>query len=335
MPHRFQENSQFALLAVNNAYTDLPGKPFQLSDGTWVLHGVPVTDDLGTWEKWLGSIRLKRLSSANLVLLVEQPSEIPGVLGAVHQLLSDDLGLLYHMLHLGVGIDFPDGEGADRLAGSSVDGVPEIRRVEQMPRFYRSQGGPRAPITQDWLEGSLVLRAGFAETQADTTQFRRMIRGLNTLFKGLKEKTGQDRLHQFVRSLEALILPGIGRTKKHFVGRCQTFAPAGDDTHGLLSEAFDMRSATEHLNPWDVPVQCYPLGEREAVCLQRTRQIERLACDTYSRLLCDPALREHFRTDDAITTFWNLPDTQRYGHWGTPLDISNEPQYYQWGRAHI
>ena len=335
MPHRFQENSQFALLAVNNAYADLPDKPFQLSDGTWILHGVPVTDDLGTWGKWLGSIRLERLRSANLVLLVEEPSDVPQVFGAVHQRLSNDLGLLYHMLHLGVGIDISDGEGADRLAGSSVNRVPDIRRVEQMPRFYRTQGCPSAPITQDWLEGCLVLRSGFAETEADKTQFRRMIRGLTTLFKGLKEKTGQDRLHQFVRSLEALVLPDIGKTKKQFVGRCQTFARAGNDTHELLSEAFDMRSATEHLNPWDVPVQCFPLGEREAVCLKRTRQIEGLACDAYSRLLCDPALREHFRTDDAITTFWNLPNMQRYGYWGTPLDISREPQYNQWGRSCI
>lgn len=333
MPHRFQENSQFALLAVNNAYVNLPHKPFQLSDGTWILHGVPVTDDLGTWEKWLGSIRSIRLRSANLVLLVEEPSDFPEVLGDAHQRLSNGLGLLYNMLHLGVGIDISDDEGVDRLTGSSVNGVPDIRRVEQMPRFYKTQGGPRAPITRDWLEGCLVLRSGFAATDADKTQFRRVIRGLITLFKGLKEKAGQDRLHQFVRSLEALVLPDVGRTKKQFVKRCQTFARAGNNIRELLSEAFDLRSATEHLNPWDIPVQCYALGEREAVCLQRTRQIERLACDAYSRLLCDPSLREHFRTDDAIATFWNLPETQRCRYWGTPLDISKEPQYDHWGRS--
>ena len=80
------------------------------------------------------------------------------------------------------------------------------------------------------------------------------MRGLNTLFKGLKEKTSQDRLHQFVRSLEALILPDKGNTNKQFVYRCQTFARAGDDTHNLLLEAYAMRSDTEHLNPWDKSV---------------------------------------------------------------------------------
>lgn len=40
------------------------------------------------------------------------------------------------------------------------------------------------------------------------------------------EKTGQDRLHQVVRSLEALLLPDIGKTRKQFVQRCHTFARA-------------------------------------------------------------------------------------------------------------
>ena len=84
--------------------------------------------------------------------------------------------------------------------------------MSQMPAFYQSKGWKRAPITQTWLEDALVMRAGVAAMDADKTQFRRVIRGMNTLFNGLKE-TGQDRLRQFVRSLEALILPDIGSTE--------------------------------------------------------------------------------------------------------------------------
>ena len=322
MDYPFQEESKFALLTVNNVYTDLPTSAFQLCDGTWIMPGVPVPD-LGIWRKWLGSIRLERLGRANLVLFVEEPSDNPWIFDDVHHRLSDTLGLLFYMLHLRVGIE---DDGADLLVGSSVNAVPEIRRVSQMPTFYRSQGRPRAPITRDWLEDSRVLRDAVAPIKDDMTQFRRVIRGLNTLFKGLKEKTGQDRLHQFVRSLEALILPKIGKTKDQFVHRCQTFARACDDTRTLLLEAFEMRSDTEHLNPWDNSLKNkYLPNKREDVCWHRTRQIEHLACDAYSRLFRDPALRKHFRTKDAITAFWKLPDGQRRGFWGTPLDIAQEP----------
>ena len=160
---------------------------------------------------------------------------------------------------------------------------------------------------------------------ADNAEFRRVTVGLESLFKGLKEEMGQDRLHQFVRSLEALVLPKRGKMEKNFVHRCQTFARVGDDTRLLLSEAFALRSATEHLNPWEGALrQCYPLARCENICWQRTRQIERLACHAYSRLLRDPELREHFRTDDAIAAFWKLRDDQTRELWGSSLDFAPE-----------
>ena len=318
------------MMTVNNVFTNLSTSAFQLCDGTWVMPGMPVPD-IGIWKKWLGSIRLKRLGRANLVLFVEEPSDNPGILDDVHQRLSGDLGLLFSMLHLRVGIEM---ESADLLCGSSVNGVPEIREMYQMPVFRQSPGYMRAPITQAWLEDGLVLRAGAATMETDRKRFRRVIRGLHTLLKGLRE-TGQDRLHQFVRSLEALTFPEIGNTKKQFAHRCQTFA---GDTRALLLKAYEIRSDTEHLNPWDNSVQRFPLDQREDVCWQSTRQIEHLACDAYSRLLRDPALRKHFRTEDTIAAFWKLLDGQRRGLWGTPLDIAQEPfvqEYDQWGRASV
>jgi hypothetical protein len=330
--HHFQNRSKFALLTVNSIYTDLPEAPFRLSEGTWVMPGVPVPD-LGIWKEWIGSIRIDRLGRANLVLFVEEPSSNPGILDAVHQRLNKELSLLFYLFHLRAGVEIA--EGADLLCGSSENGVPRIRQMSQMPDFYQSKGWTRAPITQAWLEDSLTLRAGVTAMDADTTKFRRVIRGLNTLFNGLRQ-TGQDRLHQFVRSLEALILPEIGRTEKQFAHRCQTFARAGNDTRALLVEAFAMRSDTEHLNPWDDAVQSYPHGQREDVCWHRTRQIEHLACDAYSRLLHDAVLRKHFETEAAIDAFWKLPEDQRCVLWGKPLDIALEPiviRYDQWERA--
>jgi hypothetical protein len=333
--HKFQNKSKFALLTVNNVYTDLSPAKFQLSDGTWVMPGVPVPD-LGVWKEWIGSIRMERLSGANLVLFVEEPSDDPEIAGdAQHQRMDRDLHILFCMLHLRNGIECAD--GADLLCGASQNGVPGIRQMSQMPTFYQSKGWQRAPITKDWLEDGLILRGGVAAMEADNSLSRRVIRGLNTLFDGLKQR-GEDRLHQFVRSLEALILPDIGKTERQFAHRCQTFARAGDDTRTLLLEVFDMRSDTQHLNPWHGAVQGYPVDQREAVCWQRTRQIEHLACDAYSRLLRDAALREHFRTEAAIAAFWKLPDDQRRTLWGKPLDITQEPlfpNYDQWGRAMV
>jgi hypothetical protein len=157
------------------------------------------------------------------------------------------------------------------------------------------------------------------------------------LFSGLRE-TGPERLHQLVRSLEALILPDTGKTKNQFVHRCQTFALSGAGAQLALQEIFDMRSDTEHLQEWNRTMQNYPAAEREDVCWQRTRQAERLACFAYLRMRLDAAVQAHFRTDDTLAQFWKLPDDKRRAIWGKPVDIAKEPRhtsYDQWGRAVI
>jgi hypothetical protein len=85
-------------------------------------------------------------------------------------------------------------------------------------------------------------------------------------------------------------------------------------------------------------VQTYAESEREDVCWQRTRQIERLACYAYARVLLDTNVHAQYRTDDILAQFWKLRDDQRRAIWGKPLDITVEPRYTkfdQWGRAQI
>lgn len=318
MNYQFQDKGKFAFLTFNNIYVNLPAEAFRLSDGTWAMPGLPVPE-LGIWKEWVGSIRMERLGKANLVLFVEEPSDNPEILDHVHKRLGDDLSRLFYLVHLRSGIEY---ESADLLCGSSEQGVPRIRQMSQLPTYYQSKGYTRAPIAEEWLEGSISLRTGSLAMETNREEFRRVIRGLNTLSSGLKEHTGQERLHQFVRSLEALILPDIGSTRTQFAHRCQTFTRASNDARATLLEVFDMRSNTEHLHEWDKAVQKYPLDQREDVCWQRTRQIEHLAANTYSRLLRDAALREHFRTNDTIAAFWKMQDAQRQSLWGQPLDIT-------------
>jgi hypothetical protein len=64
--YKFQNKGKFALLTFNRTYVDLPSTAFRLSDGTWVMPGVPVPD-LDIWKEWLGSLRIERLKKANLV----------------------------------------------------------------------------------------------------------------------------------------------------------------------------------------------------------------------------------------------------------------------------
>ena len=76
--------------------------PFRLSDGAWIMTSIPVAD-FGVWKEWLGSLRAEQLSQANLVVIVQEPSENPGIPDAGDQRLEKDLilfFLFFNMLHL-------------------------------------------------------------------------------------------------------------------------------------------------------------------------------------------------------------------------------------------
>ena len=157
--YSFQNQSKFALLTVNNVYTDLPPAAFQLSNGTKVMPTVPVPD-LGIWKQCIGSMRMERLGRANLVLFVEEPSDNPEILDDVHKRLKP-------VTCAACSICCTSSEAASSARTEPIcycssapeNGVPGIRQMSQMPTFYQSKGWQRAPVTAGgWKMASLSSR---------------------------------------------------------------------------------------------------------------------------------------------------------------------------------
>lgn len=326
LPFTFRPNSKFALIALDGLYTEGLETENRLADGTWVLPGIPAVADLGTWEGWIGSHRADSLKRANLVLIIDEESDSPAILDDANIRLRDGLAQIYSFVRMRQGVELFGSQEPDLLTGACLgDMAPLIRQMTKMSPFFESRGYLRAPITMARLEEAYRLRNGLREMQS-TGEFERFFRGLNVLFDGLKA-TGQNRLHQFVRSLEALIIPDVGKTARQFIHRCQTFTLAGDAAVDALKAAFEMRSDAEHLHSWERAVMSYPSSERDDVCWQRTRQMQSLACDAYSRILLNPEIRLHFRTEESLEAFWKLGDHATRSIWGKPLNITTEPVY--------
>ena len=74
------EGAKVAILAVETS--SLPGPrdgEIVLADGVRVLFRPPIPmPDL--WKKWLGSLRADQFQRSNLVVVVSEPSQTPGVL---------------------------------------------------------------------------------------------------------------------------------------------------------------------------------------------------------------------------------------------------------------
>ena len=208
--------------------------------------------------------------------------------------------------------------------------------MSEVPFFYQTRGYTRMPVTIDRLEKAIRQRKVLEAMASSYNDFKRLKWGWRVLMDGLQKEHGEERIHQFVRSLEALILPEIGNTKRQFTHRCQTFAKASPNTPQILEEAFDLRSMAEHLNDWEQALGTHPKNDREVIALHRTRQMEQLASFAYSRILENDAVRSHFINETKQEEFWRLLDDARKNVWGTQLDltlITEVRSFDSWGRA--
>ena len=316
----FHESKKFALLAVKDAYVEISENNefmHRLAGNTWLLTKIPMDIDTG-WKDWIGSLRYKSLTASNLIMIDSETTSNPEVLDGQHLNLENKVSYLFYMLQLSGVLEYSE---ANIIVGSFYDGKFDLRRMSKLPKFFFTRGYIPQPVKINSLESAVGLQKGFEQIESDKDAFTKVKRGLRTLMDGLKEKNGEDRIHEFVRSLEALILPEIGRTKRQFVHRCQTFAKASARSKKILEEAFELRSMTEHLNSWEKALESYPSAEREEIALLRTRQIENLACFSFARLLESESIRHYFSSEQEMEGFWALADDRRRQLWGNQADL--------------
>ena len=100
-----------------------------------------------------------------------------------------------------------------------------------------------------------------------------------------------------------------------------------------------MRSDSEHVHEWSRSLGKYDAAQRDDIAWHRTRQIEKLACFAYSRIMVDQNIRNHFQNETLLEDFWKkLDDGARRTLWGAQLDLSSIPlveDYYGSGAANI
>jgi hypothetical protein len=121
-----------------------------------------------------------------------------------------------------------------------------------------------------------------------------------------------DRIHQFTRCVEGLIVPEQGKTRKQFVSRTALFIGQG---HGeLMGELFDARSHFEHLHEYRY------LQEFDRVTRIRLAELEAVsewvARSCLSHILLSADLMAHFGSVEALNAFWRLPNDERQAIWG-------------------
>lgn len=310
---------KFCLLSVEGCVS-APQTDVQLSDGTWALTKLPV-ELSPTWQKSIGELRTNALQRANFLLLRTLPNGSPGNLDDEHEQLKREVTDTFWLLQLSGPLRY---QTATAMLGRADSQGDIISQVIQLKHFYETRGTPLPAVTEQRLEEAVASRQVRAQMRGKP-EFARFGRGISILTEGLAEYAGSERLHQFLRSLEALILPETGKTRKQLISRAKLLTTASVGTGLVLGQLFDMRSDIEHVHDLSRTIQYLPATDREAVALRRTRQAEALACFAYRRVFADAALRVNFESDHTIHDFWVQDQLAVRKVWSQSLDLLAVP----------
>jgi hypothetical protein len=268
------------------------------------------------WKEWLGTIRAEEVEGANLFLLSKIKSERPDVLDGENKSLQHLVSLFYVGLLLAT--PFSTAHKPVVLTGSRRNGEVDIRQQGEFEIPIPCEFRPYPALTAEDIEtgariADKIRRIGEATLPGGHWRLFRVLR----LYQ--KTRTARDileRLHQYSRCIDGLILPIAGETKRQFKSRTELFI--GPHHHDLMGEIYDVRSAVEHLHEnrylegFDREVRL-DLLKKEAI-------VEYIARTSISRIIENPTLWSHFANTASLGAFWSLPGTEKKKIWGDFID---------------
>ena len=294
---------------------DGPPPPEQIAPNLWVLTGTTF-DVPSHWREWLGSIRANQVGDTDLFLVSKLASEMPGVLDGENQSLQQRVEHFYAGLLLSK--MFSPSHSPFMLTGARSDGAIAVRQHIDlelpMPQICRPYPGIVADDIA--MAAQLGQKLDLMVLEPVPDDRRRFFRTLNIYIKARTTRNPLDRIHQYCRCIEGLILPTIGRTKRQFKSRTALFI--GPAHHELMGALYDIRSDVEHLHEGrhletlNRQVR-FSLAKKEAI-------VEYIARRALARIINQNGLWQHFGNAAALREFWALLPDKRQEIWGDFID---------------
>lgn len=319
----------FACLSLKNVFCKYDGYPIQIQTGLSV-HVRPKAAIDTSWQGMLntierdilGTFNHDRMTNSNFLIVATAPSANPD------QFSEPNKGLICRTIQIFHAIlmhKIPFHEEGIVISGTNSSGRLDPQSLQRIPTYCWFDENLPVNVFHDIDEGIIRSAGAVAEgiyfVESQDESFERVKRGIAAWVRAAKEQEYYNRLHEFVRAIEALIRPAKSKTEKQFVERCKTLADDSSET--IARELFVLRSAVEHLNEAECELANISPSKRKSHVRLRARQAEFLAGQSYIRLLSNRQLLEKFCSDNSIDEFWKLQDGERQALWGSPINISS------------
>jgi hypothetical protein len=192
---------------------------------------------------------------------------------------------------------------------------PVVLHVSVLPPFYWSPMNPMPRVSLSTLQSAEAVVGGML-TVFGPSDYKRLRRGITALINGWKMHPATDRLHAFVRALDAVMKLPQGKSRVEFARRLAVFA-TGSALATTADEIYRLRSFDEHLSEWPAALAHISTADQPEFVSRRAYYAEALAAYVYRVLLSDPVLLAMFRTESDVDAFWNGSGSA----WTTKADL--------------
>ena len=292
MEFQIPANSQFACIAIEslslsnelNDLIDLGAGRYALIKPTFALEQF--------WQSQLGEIATKQIQESNLLLATVTSSDRSD--GSIdRELIRSVRSSLYSLFVQGIYFQ----SGGILFCGGKTSGSIVIRSVQHLDNYFFSRETVTASLDPAVFHASSDIADGLESLYLAQDSYRRLKRGFHSYLDGFSARHEESRIRHFVRAIEAIVRPDIGKTRRHFVYRGQLFVGRGTDAMDLLGDLYDLRSCAEHMNDLH---ELYPALSQKDIdnrTALRSFQAELLASYVYRRICENADLRSVFATD--------------------------------------
>lgn len=305
------KNRKFAVICLSGFSSRLqPDRIIKITENITIYSGSPFSLS-NHWEKWIGSINAEKVKECNFSIIVQTESKNLEVLDSENEHCINEARNLYSSMIFTS--PFMTDSPALVFSGSKIDENVDIRSFATLENYSAVPGTPDLSFDE-----AKTVRT--SEVYKNLTNFllmgkhSRLLAGFKSYLNGFEAISAEDRLHAYVRTIEAFIYPDIGSTKKQFKSRTELFI--GSKLHERMGIIYHIRSNIEHLH--------HPIEGIGPLSTQTYRemfiQIEYLARSMIYTFLTNQNVWPHFE-DEELQKFWNQSDEFKRKTWSWIFDI--------------
>ncbi len=263
------------------------------------------------WREWLGSLRAEQIENCNFALLSKIFSKTPDILDAENQLLQ----LRARGFYVGLLLcsPFTPSLAPIALTGARRNGEIDVRQQStfDIPSLNVFRNYPEIRTHEVEQAAHLARHLETLKTTPPPGGPWRLWRALSVYVVARSAQRLLDRLHQYCRCIDGLILSEPGRGNRQFKSRTELFI--GPHHHDLMGRLYAIRGDAEHLHEHKY-LETFDRATRLDL-VQKEAIAEYIARKALAHIIGTPTLWSYFSNTAALASFWKLSAAAQLNLW--------------------